>query len=80
MEKYGKWIRNLRGTRSSREFAQLLGISQQALQAYESGKRIPRDEVKQRAERISLREALFSGEKEHLKCTQKGEYDVRNSD
>ena len=73
MERYRDWIRNLRGTRSSREFAQLLGISQQALQAYESGERIPRDEVKRRAQRLSLQEALFFTEKEHKKCIEKGE-------
>lgn len=73
MERYRDWIRNLRGTRSRREFAQLLGISQQALQAYESGERIPRDEVKRRAQRLSLGETLFFTDKEHEKCLKKGD-------
>lgn len=64
MEAYRNWVRNLRGTRSSREFAKLLGISQQALQAYEGGQRIPRDEVKRKLEQVS-REQYFFAQKEH---------------
>lgn len=73
MEPYRTWVRNLRGTRSAREFAKMMGISQQALEAYEEGRRIPRDEVKRRLERLSLEQSSFFAQEEHNKCMQEGE-------
>ena len=64
MEPYRDWIRRLRGTRSVREFAGMLGISQQALQAYEGGQRIPRDEIKRKLEQVSRQQYFFT-QKEH---------------
>ena len=48
MESYGEKLRRFRGNRTAKETAAKLGITVQALQAYESGRRIPRDEVKRR--------------------------------
>lgn len=73
MEKYRDWVRNLRGSRSSREFAKILGISQQALRAYEEGQRIPRDEVKRKLENFSLGESLFLTKMSTNSAFQKGE-------
>ena len=48
MNEFGKQLRKLRGNRSPQQTARALGITVEALQAYEEGKRIPRDEVKKR--------------------------------
>ena len=50
MESYGGRLRRIRGNTGKQAFAQALGITVQALNAYESGKRLPRDEVKRRVE------------------------------
>ena len=42
----GKTLRNLRGKRSREEVAFATGISVSALTMYETGQRIPRDEIK----------------------------------
>lgn len=42
----GRDLRILRGTRSRREIARDLGISESAVVSYESGERMPRDEMK----------------------------------
>ena len=68
MKPYGIWVKNLRGTRSAREFAKMMGISQQALLAYETGQRIPRDEIRQRMERLSREQSYFFATGEHNKC------------
>lgn len=47
-EKLGEKLIALRGNRTQSEVAEALGISISALSMYERGKRIPRDEVKQR--------------------------------
>ena len=52
MENVGERLRRLRGSTGEIQAAQALGITVQALKAYESGKRRPRDE-------IILRAALF---------------------
>ena len=39
-------LRSLRGSRSRKEVAESCGISEGSLACYESGERIPRDEVK----------------------------------
>lgn len=47
-EEVGEILRKLRGTRSRTQTAERLAISPEALAAYESGERLPRDEVKAR--------------------------------
>lgn len=44
----GARLRQLRGSRTIKEVAGAVGISESALQMYETGKRRPRDDVKQR--------------------------------
>ena len=44
----GKKLRELRGIRTRVGVARALGISPSALQAYETGERMPRDAVKER--------------------------------
>lgn len=44
----GAKLRSLRGTTSREEIAKALEVSVSALQMYENGKRIPRDETKSR--------------------------------
>lgn len=48
MRGYGNEMRRLRGTRTQSEVASALGISQQAIAAYESETKRPSDEVKER--------------------------------
>ena len=45
-DKIGKTLRELRGTKSQREVAEAVGITAMAVSLYESGERIPRDEIK----------------------------------
>lgn len=42
----GRKLADLRGERSQTEVAAVLGISSAALSMYESGERVPRDEIK----------------------------------
>jgi len=44
--KIGEKLRELRGTKSQREVAEAVGVTAMAVSLYESGERIPRDEVK----------------------------------
>lgn len=44
--KIGEKIRKLRGSESRESFARKIGVSPSALSMYETGKRIPRDEIK----------------------------------
>ena len=46
--KAGETLRKLRGSRGRAEVAKAVGISERALQSYECGERVPRDDVKQR--------------------------------
>lgn len=48
---YGDLLRAVRGRRSLEDVAAAVGVSCAALTAYESGERVPRDEVRQRLER-----------------------------
>ncbi len=48
MNGYGERLRRFRGNQSPEEAAKALGITVQALNAYEEGRRMPRDEVKKR--------------------------------
>ncbi|MBE2923942.1 helix-turn-helix transcriptional regulator [Anoxybacillus flavithermus] len=45
-EKIAQTLINLRGDRSREEVAKSIGISVSALQMYENGQRIPKDEIK----------------------------------
>jgi transcriptional regulator with XRE-family HTH domain len=55
----GERLRALRGTRSQEEVAEALGISQSALCAYETDKRVPRDPVKVRIAEYYKRSVQF---------------------
>ena len=60
-----------RGMKSQAEVAKDVGISASALSMYESGERIPRDEVKESLARYygSTVGFLFFGEQVHETCT-----------
>ena len=45
-KKSGKIIAKLRGKRTQKEIAKALKISPSAIQMYEAGNRVPRDEIK----------------------------------
>ena len=51
-KKIAENLKELRGKRSLEEVSKALGISRSALGMYESGKRIPRDEIKVRISRF----------------------------
>ena len=61
-----------RGAKSQTEVANGVGISTSALSMYESGERIPRDEVKEALARYYGLTVgfLFYGEKVHETCTE----------
>lgn len=46
LETVGKRLRDLRGMKQREEVARALGVSTSALAMYETGKRMPRDEIK----------------------------------
>lgn len=48
MKQAGEKLKELRGCRTQTGVARAVGISLSALSMYESGERIPRDEVKER--------------------------------
>ncbi|WP_060803401.1 helix-turn-helix domain-containing protein [Negativicoccus succinicivorans] len=59
----GEKLVNLRAEKTQREVAEAVGISISALAMYESGQRIPRDEVKVRLARYfgaSIEEIFFA--------------------
>lgn len=43
---YNHILRQLRGSKTQKEIANLLGLTKSAWAMYESGKRVPRDEIK----------------------------------
>lgn len=62
-KKIGKRIRELRGETSAPEFAKAIGSSVSAIFMYESGERIPRDEVKIKIARyfgVSIESLFFA--------------------
>lgn len=66
-KKIGKRIRELRGEISAPELAKAIGSSVSAIFMYESGERIPRDEVKIKLARyfgVSI-ESLFFADQVH---------------
>lgn len=57
----GKKLRELRGEKSQREVAEAVGTTAMAISLYESGERVPRDEIKIRLARYfdTTVDALF---------------------
>lgn len=41
-------LRELRGNKSTKEIANAIGVSQAAISMYETGKRVPKDEIKKK--------------------------------
>ncbi len=65
----GNKLRSLRGHKTQKEVAEALGISLSAYAMYESGARVPRDEVKIRMARYfeqSVNDLFFANDT-HLK-------------
>ena len=46
--KIGERLKELRGSRSQKEVADACGVTDMAISLYESGERIPRDEIKRK--------------------------------
>ena len=71
-EKIGRTVKGLREEKgeTSEQMAGALGISQSAVTMYETGKRVPRDEIKIRiAEHFGVTvESIFFPEKQHNAC------------
>lgn len=63
----GKRLTDLRGKKSQTEVAKELGISVSAMSMYETGERVPRDEVKEQLAKYYNQTvgALFYNEKVH---------------
>lgn len=60
----GKRLRELRGTKPQQEVADACGVTKMAISQYESGMRVPRDEIKVRIAKyygVSV-ESLFFAE------------------
>lgn len=66
-ERIAKILRKLRGDKSREEVAEACGISVSALGMYESGNRIPRDEIKIKIARYFKRsiESIFFTHQSH---------------
>jgi len=47
-KKIGERLQKLRGSRTQKEVAEAVGVTPMAISLYESGERIPRDEIKVR--------------------------------
>ena len=64
----GKRLTYLRGERSRRDVATIVGASERAIIAYEMGERIPRDEMKRKLALLYGRtvEEIFFAEKVHF--------------
>ena len=45
-KKIGEMLLHLRGDKTQKEIAEAVGVSQSAIRQYESGNRIPRDNIK----------------------------------
>lgn len=69
----GKKLVKLRGTKSREEVASDVKVSVSALQMYENGQRIPRDEIKVRVAEyynVTVQEIFFDT-KQHISCVDK---------
>lgn len=72
-EKIAEKLITLRGAKSREEVAKAINVSVSALQMYENGQRIPRDEIKIRISNyynISVQD-LFFEEQHHETCRNK---------
>lgn len=47
-KKIGERLQRLRGSRTQKEVAEAVGVTPMAISLYESGERVPRDEIKVR--------------------------------
>lgn len=47
-KKIGERLQKLRGSRTQKEVAEAVGVTPMAISLYESGERVPRDEIKVR--------------------------------
>jgi transcriptional regulator with XRE-family HTH domain len=66
----GKALRELRGTRTLENVAEAIDVSTSALAMYETGQRIPRDEIKIRIAKyygVPV-EPIFYPQKSHVSC------------
>lgn len=72
-EKIAKKLINLRGTQSREEVAKAINISISALQMYENGNRMPRDEIKIRLANYygTSVQDIFFGDQHHIMCSSK---------
>ena len=69
----GNRLRNLRGSKSREEIAYRIGISVSSLALYESGKRLPRDEIKLKISALyglSVQELFFADQQTEEKDVQ----------
>ena len=68
----GRKLAELRGEKTLEQVSRDLGISKSALAMYESGKRIPRDQIKIRISEYYGKSVpyIFFNEKEHETCSK----------
>ncbi|TYC86384.1 helix-turn-helix transcriptional regulator [Acetobacterium wieringae] len=62
-EKIGKLLTTLRGEKALRDIAAELGLSPAAIRQYESGNRIPRDDIKEKIAKLynkTVQEIFYS--------------------
>ncbi|MDK2936330.1 MAG: hypothetical protein PWP62_1338 [Eubacteriaceae bacterium] len=62
-EKIGKLLTTLRGEKALRDIAAELGLSPAAIRQYESGNRIPRDDIKENIAKLynkTVQEIFYS--------------------
>jgi transcriptional regulator with XRE-family HTH domain len=66
----GTILKTLRGEKTRREVANAVGVSVSALQMYENGERVPRDETKMKIAEYYHRsvESIFFRERPHETC------------
>lgn len=66
----GRALRELRGTKTLTAAAEGIGVSTSALTMYESGQRVPRDEIKIRIAKFYgvAVEPIFYPQKQHVSC------------
>jgi len=77
----GRKLIALRGRRTRKEVAKAVGISVSALQMYENGQRIPRDEIKIKLAEYygaSVQEIFFD-QKPHKMCGGKEENNIETA-
>lgn len=66
----GERLRNLRGSKNKKDVAKSVGVSIRAIDSYELGERIPRDEIKLKLAKyyeVSV-DYIFIENKKHESC------------